>query len=127
MDKQGRLMDKQRRMMDKKGLELAINTIIILILAMAVLIALVLFFTGGFSSFYEKIKGYSSYSNVDSVVSGCNIFVDTNSQYSYCCEKKTVKYYSEGEKDEGEFSCIELSNQDFGKDVRKLNCEGVSC
>jgi len=127
MDEKRRSMDKDGRSMDKKGLELAINTIVILILAILILAALVLFFTGSFSTFYDKIRGYSSYSNVDTVVKGCNVLADTEAQYGYCCEKKTVKYFNEGEKDEGEFSCLEISNQDFGNKVRRLNCEGISC
>jgi len=118
---------KKKGKMDKKGLELAINTIVILILAVLILAALILFFTGSFTTFYEKIKGYSSYSNVDNVVNGCNILVDTNGQHSYCCEKKTVKYINKGDKDEGEFSCLEASNQEFGNGIKRLNCEGISC
>lgn len=116
-----------KKRMDKKGFELAINTIVLLVLGMMVLLFMILFFTGTAGSFITKIKGYFTYSNVDDVVTGCNILVDSNQRYSYCCEKKDLKYVEEGVNNEGRFSCFELNNKSFGKDVKKLNCEGVSC
>ncbi len=112
--------------MDKKGFELAIGTVVIMILAAMLLLFFVLFFTAGSSDFIGKIKSYFSYSNIDSVVKGCNILVDSDSEYSYCCEKKDVKYYNEGEKAEGEFSCLELFEKNIG-DVNELDCGGVGC
>lgn len=111
--------------MNKKGLELAINTIVILVLAMFFLVAIIFFFTGSFSNFTDKIKGISGDTNVDSVVKGCNILVDTDSRYGYCCEKKLVKYIEDGDKVEGEFSCNEIVDKFSG--VKKLDCSGVSC
>ena len=86
------------RFMNKKALELAINTIVILVLAILLLLFLVLFFTDAGKNFVAKIGIYSSYSNVDDVVSNCNIQADTNKEYSFCCEKKTVRYYENNEK-----------------------------
>ena len=114
-------------MRDKKGFELAINTIVLLILGMMVLLFMVLFFTGTSETFVKKIRGYFSYSNVDDVISGCNIFVDSNQEHSYCCEKKDVKYMEGGEKKEGQFSCFELGDKSFGKNIKKLNCGETSC
>jgi len=114
-------------MKDKRGFQMAINTIVILILAVMVLLFLVLFFTSSGGSLIEKITSYFTYSNVDSVINGCNVLVTTNSNYAFCCDKKNVKYYSEGKK-KGEFSCAELINQSFvAERVNRLNCEGVGC
>jgi len=112
--------------MNKRGLELAINTIVILVLALAVLSFLVLFFAVGSGGFLSEIKGYFSYSNVDSVVSGCNIAVDSGRGYEYCCEKKDVKYYMNGEKVEGDFSCRELLNKSFISGLNDLECD-IKC
>ena len=111
--------------MDKRGLQLAINTIVTLVLALVVLAFMVIFFTGTSTDFMNKIKSYFSYSNVDNLVSSCNILSETNAQYSFCCEKKLVKYYEDGEKNEGEFNCFEIADK-FGN-IDKLNCDGVSC
>ena len=75
----------------------------------------------------DRIKGYFSYSNVDSVVQGCNILADTGAEYAYCCEKKTVNYYSEGKKAEGLFTCNELLNQNFTESIKVLDCKEVIC
>src|SRR3989344_4861913 len=61
----------------------------------------------------ENIKGYFSYSNVDSIIEGCNILSSSNSEYAFCCEKKVVKYYIDGEESKGEFSCKELTEKAF--------------
>ena len=116
---------KTRNFMNKKGLELAINTIVILVLAILVLIFLVLFFTGASNDFITKIKSYFSYSNVDQIAEKCNILADTNSEYSYCCEEITVKYFQNDKKVEDEFTCFELINKSF-VNVKELKCE-VEC
>ena len=120
-------MNKRGLMKDKRGFELAINTVVILVLAITVLLFLVLFFTGAAGDFMGKIRSYFSYSNVDNVVESCNILSSTNSQYSFCCEKKSVKYYENGEKKDGKFSCNELTDRTFGSNIGKLNCGEVSC
>jgi hypothetical protein len=112
-------------MKDKRGLQLALNTIVVLVLAILVLAYLVLFFTEAGKGFLDTIRGYSSYSNVDVVVDNCNLLVDTDAQYSYCCEERNVKFLNDGEKDEGEFNCLEVGER-FGN-VKTMSCEGVSC
>lgn len=97
----------------KKGFQLTISTIIVFILGFMLLLFLVLFFTGASGDFLAKTRSYFSYSNVDNVIEGCNILIDTNAEYAFCCEKKTVKYYFEGKKSEGEFSCSELVGERF--------------
>jgi len=111
--------------MNKKGLEMAINTIVILVLSISVLAFMLLFFTDAGGNFLEKIRGYQGYSNVDSLISNCNFYVETDSSYSYCCEEKNVKYLQDGEKTEGEFTCLEISDR-FGN-VEGMNCGGVTC
>jgi uncharacterized protein YxeA len=115
----------KRKVMDKRGLEMAINTIVTMVLAIAVLLFMFLFFTDAGGEFLGKVKGHSSYSNVDIVVDNCNFYADTEAEYSYCCEKKDVKYLEDGEKESGKFNCLEV-NERFGR-VGVLNCEKVNC
>jgi len=108
---------------NRKGLQMAISTVVVMILGIVVLTFLVMFFTMGAGGFLEAVKGYFSYSNVDSVVSSCDIFVDSGQVNSYCCDSREVKYVKDGEKLEGLFSCDELVDEGFN--VKELNCEGV--
>lgn len=114
-------------MTSKKGFQLTISTIIVFILGFMLLLFLIFFFTGISGDFLTKVRGYFGYSNVDSVINGCNILVDTNAEYAFCCEKKTVKYYLDGEKSKNEFSCSELIGESFvNNKINNLEC-GVEC
>lgn len=110
---------------DKRGLELAINTIVILVLALVLLVVIIMFFTETSTGFFDKTKSYFSYSNIGNVVNGCSIFADTENKYSFCCEKKTVKYFENDRKIEEKLTCNELSKLEIGKEIKKLNCEIV--
>ena len=113
------------RNMNKKGFEMAINTIVILVLSILVLIFLVLFFTDAGKIFLSKIGIYQGYSNVDNAVNSCNFYVESNSIYNYCCEKKEIKYFENDKKSEGMFSCLEIEER-FGG-IKKISCEDVKC
>lgn len=113
---------------NKKGFELVWSTIVIIILSLVLLTMIILFFTGTSGKLFNTIKSYFSETNVDSIIKGCNILVQGNQEYSFCCEKKIVKYYLQGEKVEDEFSCSELVNKDFiNNRINELNCEGRVC
>ena len=104
------------------------STVVVIVLALMVLLFLVLFFTSTPGSFLGKVKTYFTYSNVDVVVDGCNILSSTEGSYSFCCEKKTVKYYLNGEKVSGDFSCGDLIEKSFiNNQINGLNCGEISC
>lgn len=113
--------------MNEKGFELVWSNVVVMILALFLIMILILFFTIGGQGFWDYMKSFFSYSNVDGVVSSCNLLVTSNSQYNFCCEKKNVKYYSDGKKNESEFTCLELLNKDFAKGINSLDCAGVGC
>ncbi len=117
------------KVMNKKGLELAINTIVILVLAIVVLLFLVLFFTEAGKDFFKKVRGYSSEVNVDEVITSCNILADTNSVYEFCCGKKVVEYYTiENKITEENISCNELVNKSYiNNKINSLDCEEIKC
>lgn len=113
--------------MQKRGFEMALNTIVVLVLAVLVLIFAILFFTKGSESFMDTIKGYFSYSNVDSIVQRCNLLVDSNSLNSFCCEKTEVKYYLNDKKEKGIFNCRDMIDKNIDSKIKALNCEEVKC
>ncbi|VVB78635.1 Uncharacterised protein [uncultured archaeon] len=114
-------------MLNKKGFEMTWNTLVAMILAILLVAVLIGFFTMGSVGFSNFIKSFSSYSNVDAVVSSCNLLVDSNSQYSFCCEKKQVKYYIDGKKATGEFSCLDLLNKSFTSGIKSFECLENMC
>ena len=83
----------------------------------------------GTENFMSNIKSYFSYSNVDAVVKGCNIFSSSGNDYSFCCEKKEVKYMDNGNKEKEDFSCGEIRVKNFtgGKIMENIKCEEVKC
>lgn len=102
----------KKRSKNKKGFELAISTLILIVLGILVLIALILAFTGGWQKFLNTIKGYSG-SEIDSVVKICQNQCSMEQSYSFCCEDKQLK----GEK----IKCL-----DDRLDVEcEINCENV--
>lgn len=115
-------------MKNKRGFELVWSTVVVIILAFMLLLFIILFFTNTSGSFVERIKSYFGYSNVDSVFQSCNVLSDSGSGYAFCCEKKTVKYYENGEKKQGDFSCNELVDKEFiNNKINAFSCGGVTC
>lgn len=75
--------------MNKRGYELAISTMILLILGIFILIALILSFTGAWEKFWTAIKGYSG-SDIDNLGKLCQNQCDLANKYSFCCEEKEL-------------------------------------
>lgn len=107
----------------KKGMQLAIGTIILIILGIMILIGLLFMLnkqTGFFSSFLKN----SGESNVDVVISMCNSLVDSGNSYAYCCEKKKIVFVDK----ELELTCFEFSQlEGFEDRVKILDCSSLSC
>lgn len=115
--------------MEKKGFEMIWNTFVVIVLALILLIAVVLFFTGNFKGFVDNTKGYFSSSNVDATIKSCNLLINSGNDYSFCCDKQDVKYILNGEKAENSFSCNDLINESFinGKINNNIKCSEVKC
>ncbi len=75
--------------MRKRGLQLAISTIVLLILGLLILIAFVLLLTGQFENFINTIRGYSG-SDIDNLSKLCQTQCDLDNKYSFCCEEKRL-------------------------------------
>ena len=112
---------------NKKGLQLAVSTIIIIILGILVLVGLLFLWnqqTGVFSDFLGNIVGKT---NVDAVVVSCNALYNQQSFYDFCCVKREVRYELNGKIEKEKISCLEFSEKDIGARVEKLNCENAGC
>ena len=114
-------------MKGKKGMEMAVSTIVIIVLAVLVLVGLLVILnqqTGIFSDFLNNIAGKT---NVDSLVTSCNSLVTQQIVYDYCCVEKEVKYKVEGKIKEEKMTCKELAEKSFvaGR-IDKLGC-GNAC
>lgn len=119
-------------MKEKRGIVLSIETMLIIILSIAVLTILIIFLnvqTGFFSDFMDSLR---SKSNVDDVVLVCNNLAITESATSYCCEEREVKYFIiEGEKQKikrEDLSCDAIRIAGIaGERIRELDCSDVVC
>jgi len=107
---------------NKKGFEMAISTIIIIILSLIVLIALILVFTRSTGTFSERISSLLGNSNIDSVRDSCNLLASQQSAYEYCCVNKTVKLSLNKKID---LPCSFARGESWGKQIDELNCVGV--
>lgn len=116
-------------MKEKRGFEMIWSTWVIMILAIMLLIFILVFFANSSRNFLDNIKNYFSKTNVDSVVKGCNILVDSGNRYDFCCEKKNVKYLNGKDIKTGDFSCFELMNKTFVNNEIKseIDCQGYIC
>jgi hypothetical protein len=72
---------------NSKGQELSTNTIILIILAIAVLVVLVLGFTIGWS----KVLPWLNSDNIETIVNQCQTACTTSATYAYCSQVRTLK------------------------------------
>lgn len=113
---------KQKREKNKKALEMAFNSIVIIIISLVILAALLFMFTKSSSVFSEKIMSYFSSSNVDFIKTYCNDISNRGETYEYCCVSKIVKLSS---KQKLELTCSNASMTSWGSDINKLDCGGI--
>ena len=106
-------------MRSKKGMELAIGTIVIIILSLLLLVSLIVMLVSSEKNFYDTVKSYFSDSNVDAIVVSCNNAVRTESFYEYCCVNKDVRL---DRSDGFEMTCNLASNESWGGNIEKLEC-----
>ena len=85
-------------MKSKKGAELAIGTIVMIILALVVLVVIIYGFTVGWGNLFQNIIGYGGGQvNVQTHIRGCQLACTTQSSYDYCNKVRNVVFV-EGEK-----------------------------
>ena len=100
---------------NKNGIEIAISTLIIMILSIAVLIGLFFLFKNNFSIFKSETGSFLETSEGAATKQACEIACRAESKLNYCCDKHKVK--------KEEIKCtderLEL--------MCRLNCEGFNC
>src|SRR3989344_6082380 len=83
---------------NKKAQDLSIGTLILIVLGIIVLVLLILGFSYGWSSLWEKINIFGGGgSSIADVVINCNLAVTSNAVYTYCNDFKKVKVNNEVE------------------------------
>jgi hypothetical protein len=113
-------------MRQKRGMEMAVTTVIMIVLSIAILTILIVFLNSQTGFLSKWFKTQSTASNVDVVVSACDGLVTSQSFYAYCCEKKDV-LFGDGERGV-KLSCDNISKQDWaGGRVREMECSSISC
>jgi len=107
-------------------MEMAVTTVIMIILSIAVLTILIIFVNSqtGFLSKYFKTQ--TTESNVDIVVSACDNLVTTESVYAYCCEEKEIVFG--GDVSGAKMTCVGVAGAEWSSGrVREMDCSGISC
>jgi hypothetical protein len=72
--------------MNKRGFELAISTIVVIVIGMLVLVALILATRGAFESLESTSTAFGNTAQVAAIKEACNIACSTNDRLTYCCE-----------------------------------------
>ena len=120
------MFNEKDKMKDKKGLEMAITTVILIILSISVLTVLVIYFNSQTGFFTRFFKTHTSVTNVDDIVSSCNALVDREGYYTYCCEIKEIKL--QGEEIIRESTCDDARKEAWtGSRIRELDCVNTIC
>ena len=109
--------------MNKKGADIAIGTIVIIILALVVLVVIIYGFTVGWGNLFQNIVGFGGGQvNVQTVISSCQVSCSTQSVYDYCSKKRNVVF---DEKGKGEvFTCEQLEKRTPSVG---LSCDSIDC
>jgi hypothetical protein len=108
-------------MNNKRGQELSTNTIILIILGIAILVILIIGFTTGWSFFKNVITP----TNVDSVVQDCESLCGTAQKFSFCSAERTLRVNEE--KLEVKTSCYILANSAAFAKYDIANCPSINC
>lgn len=85
--------------MARQGIELAISTLIIMVLAILLLIGLAFMITGGFSRFKEAREPLIDASLFSTIREACQLSCTTEDEFAYCCNSYSV--------DEEKVSCLD--------------------
>ncbi len=106
---------------NKRGQGLSTNAIILIILGIFVLVILVVGFTLG----WDIIAPWISKENVDDVVKGCAISCNTQSEYGFCTQPRTLV-----DPDKNEYrniSCFALTQVPETQKYKIGECNNLQC
>lgn len=72
--------------MNTRGFDIAITTIVLIIIAIAVLIGLVLFVMNGFSFFKSGTEPILRTQSFEATRQACGLFCTADNELAFCCE-----------------------------------------
>jgi hypothetical protein len=101
--------------MEKKGIELAISTLILIILGVCVLIGLIYVVTGGFSKLKTSTTPLLETTEGSAVKNACEIACQSNNRLNFCCGNYTIKSEKNIKCTDSrlEIKCSEITCEDF--------------
>lgn len=118
-------MNALNNKMNKKGAEMAIGTIVVIVLALVVLVILVYGFSSGWSNLWDKITGFGGGEvNVQTHVQSCTVACSTNNVYGWCSQVRKV-IFEEGGEDQP-LMCYELASKNVGLSSCSITCPAKS-
>ena len=77
--------------MNTKGIQLAISTLIIIIIGIAVLAGLIFLIVGGFETFKETTQPFLKGSQATAIKETCNIACSVENKFTYCCQEFEIQ------------------------------------
>jgi hypothetical protein len=124
--------------MDKKGQQMALGTIIAIVLGIVVLIFLIYGFSTGWSNLWSKVTGSVSSSNVQDRIKDCETDCLAGEKSSFCFEKKELRFFDEGGKVvKVSGTCVDFANSTFAvekkvtagqiKEMGFEECSAIDC
>jgi len=88
---------------DKRGQEMALGTIITIVLGIAVLVFLIFGFSTGWNNLWSKVTAFGGTdNNINTIVQACALRCSTGDKYGFCEEERVVKYGKETSAWDGE-------------------------
>lgn len=109
--------------MDKRGQEMALGTIITIVLGIAVLVFLIFGFSTGWNNLWEKVTAFGGTdSNVGVIAQACALKCSTGDIYGYCEESRKVNY-ADKTWEKGSCRSLEGSSR-ITIDKCSISCEG---
>ncbi|MBR9704607.1 hypothetical protein GOV12_04290 [Candidatus Pacearchaeota archaeon] len=110
--------------MNKRGAEMAIGTIIVIILALVVLVVVIYGFTVGWGNLWQRITGFAPKADVSTHVQSCQLSCTTEAKADYC-KKRNVLFEENGKRVSFK-SCEDLQAQ-RGIAIGLDSCPAIDC
>jgi len=102
---------------NKKGIELAISTIILLVIGIFVLVGLILLVSGQWRNFMDTIKQFWI-SDVELTRKACELACSTSRAYDFCCIERKATFNEIKEN-------ITCQDSRLGIECDKVSCQGM--
>jgi len=76
--------------MNRKAMQLAISTIILLVIGVVILIAIIVAVTGGFDRLKGTTEPFTNTAEAIAVKDSCVMACENNVKISYCCDEREI-------------------------------------